>query len=74
MADPHEALIHLRRAKDHADRYYADPLVLDDLARIACLSKYHFHRRFRTVYRITPAQYVSERRIERAQDCCAAPT
>lgn len=68
MAIPHEALIHLRRAKDHADRHYADPLVLEDLARIACLSKYHFHRRFRTAYRITPAQYVSERRIERAQD------
>lgn len=32
------------------------------------LSKYHFLRLFRTVYGQTPSAYLSERRIERAQD------
>jgi AraC-like DNA-binding protein len=65
---PADVLVWLRRARDHADRHYAEPLVLDDLAAVAGLSKYHFHRMFTATYRITPAAYVSERRVERAQD------
>lgn len=65
---PDDVLIHLRRARDHADRHYAEVLDLDALAAEARLSKYHFLRLFRTTYGVTPAEYVSERRIERAQD------
>lgn len=65
---PADNLVWLRRARDHADRHYAEPLVLDDLAAVAGMSKYHFHRLFTATYRITPALYVSERRVERAQD------
>lgn len=36
------------------------------------LSKYHFHRLFTATYGRTPATYVSERRIERAQDLLRA--
>jgi len=50
------------------DRNYAEPLDLDQLASVATLSKYHFHRLFTATYGLTPAAYVSERRIERAQD------
>ena len=35
---------------------------------MAALSKYHFHRLFAATYGLTPAAYVSERRIERSQD------
>src|SRR5262245_49804462 len=69
---PGEVLIHLRRARDHADRNYAGPLTLDELAEVACLSKYHFTRLFKATYGITPMAYVSERRIERAQDLLRA--
>ncbi len=65
---PADVLTWLRRARDHADQRYAEPLVLDDLAEVAGMSKFHFHRMFAATYRITPARYVSERRIERAQD------
>jgi transcriptional regulator GlxA family with amidase domain len=58
----------LRRAKDHADRHFAEPLTLEDLAAVAMVSKYHFLRLFRAVYGRTPAAYLSERRVERAQD------
>ena len=61
-------LVHLRRARDHIDRHYAEPIDLDTLARIAGLSKYHFLRLFRMTYGRTPAAYLSERRVERAQD------
>jgi AraC-like DNA-binding protein len=61
-------LAHLRRARDHIDRNYREPLDLDRLARVAGVSKYHFARSFEAVYRETPIRYLTRRRIERAQD------
>jgi AraC-like DNA-binding protein len=69
---PGDVLVHLRRARDHADRHYAEPLDLDELAAIAGLSKFHFQRLFKATYGITPAAYLSARRIERAQDLLRA--
>ena len=69
---PDDVLVHLRRARDHADRHYAEPLDLERLAGEARLSKYHFLRLFRATYGVTPADYVSRRRIERAQDLLRA--
>lgn len=65
---PGDLLIHLRRARDHLDRHFADAIDLETLARVAGMSKYHFLRSFAKVYGRTPAAYLSERRIERAQD------
>lgn len=65
-------LVHLRKARDHADRNYAEPLDLEQLAAVALLSKFHFHRLFTATYGMTPAAYLSERRIERAQDLLRA--
>jgi AraC-like DNA-binding protein len=65
-------LAHLRRARDHIDRHYAEPLDLDRIAAVAGLSKFHFLRLFRSTYGTTPADYLSQRRIERAQDLLRA--
>ena len=65
---PDHALIQLRHARDHADRHFAEPLSLEDLASMAALSKFHFHRLFTVTYGRTPAAHLTERRIERAQD------
>ncbi|MFQ6326367.1 helix-turn-helix transcriptional regulator [Nocardia sp. CWNU-33] len=65
-------LPHLRRARDLADRHYAEPLNLDELAAAAGVSKFHFLRAFAAVYGKTPAAYLAERRIERAQDLLRA--
>jgi AraC-like DNA-binding protein len=62
----------LRRARDHADRHYAEPLDLAALAGVAGLSKYHFSRLFAATYGLTPAAYLSQRRVERAQDLLRA--
>ena len=61
-------LAHLRRARDHVDHNYREPLVLDELARVAGVSKYHFARSFEAAYGETPIRYLTRRRIERAQD------
>jgi AraC-like DNA-binding protein len=43
-------LAHLRRARDHIDRNYREPLHLDRLAAVAGVSKYHFARSFEVTY------------------------
>jgi AraC-like DNA-binding protein len=70
VAEP--LLVHLRRARDLADRDYASPLDLTALAASAGVSKYHFLRCFASTYGKTPAVYLTERRIERAQDLLRA--
>jgi AraC-like DNA-binding protein len=57
---------HLLRAKDLADRRYAEPLGVDDLARAAGLSRAHFSRAFRGVFGESPHAYLLTRRLERA--------
>ena len=69
---PGDVLVHLRRARDHADRCYAEQVDVDSLAAVAGLSKYHFLRLFKATYGVTPGEYLSQRRIERAQDLLRA--
>lgn len=65
-------LPHLRRARDLADRNYAEPIDLAGLAAAASVSKYYFLRCFAAEYGETPMQYVARRRIERATDLLRA--
>ena len=69
---PVPLLAHLRRARDHVDRHYHEPLDLGVLAAVAGVSKYHFVRCFEATYGETPIRYLTRRRIERAQDLLRA--
>lgn len=57
---------HLLRARDLADRRYAEPLGVADLARAARLSPAHFSREFARAFGETPHRYLLTRRLERA--------
>ncbi|MFC8509060.1 helix-turn-helix transcriptional regulator [Streptomyces sp. NPDC057411] len=50
------------------DRDWAEPLDLDAVAAHAGYSRYHFVRAFKAAYGETPGQYLSRRRIERAEE------
>src|SRR6185437_2343532 len=65
-------LVHLRHARDHVDRHFAEPLDVDRIAAVAGVSKYHLIRCFRMTYGETPMRYLTRRRIERAQDLLRA--
>jgi AraC-like DNA-binding protein len=45
---------HLLRAKDLADARYSEPLRVDDLARVAGLSRSHFSAEFRRTFGESP--------------------
>jgi AraC-like DNA-binding protein len=57
----------LRRVRDYIETHLADPLNLEKIADIACLSPYHFCRSFKQATGVTPHRYVVQRRLERAK-------
>ncbi|HLO30873.1 MAG TPA: AraC family transcriptional regulator [Anaerolineales bacterium] len=64
----HEAL---RRAQELIDTQYSQPLDLDELARSANFSRYHFLRLFRHAFHATPHEYLTRKRIEHAKELLA---
>ena len=58
-------------AKLYIDSNFTEAIDLDRLSREACLSRFHFHRLFTRIYRVTPHQYLTRKRIEQARKCLA---
>jgi len=61
----------LLRASELIDAQYTQPLELDELARTANFSRYHFLRAFRRAFHATPHEYLTRKRIERAKELLA---
>jgi AraC-like DNA-binding protein len=56
----------LEAARLFLDTHFEEPLTLDETARLAHLSKFHFLRLFRDAYHETPLRYLRRRRLEAA--------
>jgi AraC-like DNA-binding protein len=54
------------------DRSFPEPIDLHRLADVAGMSRFHFHRMFTATYGVTPARYLTQRRMERARDLLRA--
>jgi AraC-like DNA-binding protein len=63
-ADVYQKIV---RTKIYIDENFEQPIDLHRLSREACLSRYHFHRLFTRIYRLTPHQYLTRKRIEQAR-------
>jgi AraC family transcriptional regulator len=62
----------LERAMAHIRAHAADPLTLEELARVAGLSPYHFTRQFLARFGLSPMAEVRARRLELAAGRLAA--
>jgi AraC family transcriptional regulator len=49
-------------ATDFMQTHYASPIDLNEIAHVACLSKYHFLRLFTLVHGVTPFSYLQRKR------------
>lgn len=58
-------------AKVYIDENYQEPIDLDEISQQAFLSKFHFHRLFTKIYRRTPHQYITRKRLDKARDLLA---
>jgi len=67
-----ETFRRLCRARDRLATEYRDKLSLEQAAREACLSPFHFHRLFRSAFGETPHEFVTNRRMDRAKRLLAA--
>lgn len=56
-----------RRVEDYVEASLAEPIRLDDLARLAGLSAFHFQRMFRASFGLSPHGFTRRRRVERAR-------
>jgi AraC-like DNA-binding protein len=54
-------------AKIFIDNNFEDPIYLEQISKQAYLSKFHFHRIFTTIYKKTPHEYLTEKRLEKAK-------
>ena len=61
----------LRRVADFIDAGLHGPIALADLARVACLSVFHFSRAFRNSTGLPPHRFVAARRMQRARQMLA---
>jgi AraC-like DNA-binding protein len=55
-------------AKEFIDDNIGNDIKIEDMARVACLSTYHFIRLFKAVYEITPHRYLSKNRLDKAMN------
>lgn len=61
----------LRRVTDFINDNLEQDLTLSEIAAIADLSHFHFARAFRKTMGVTPQQYITNRRIEKAKELLA---
>jgi AraC-like DNA-binding protein len=57
----------LCRSRDFLASEYTQPLRLQDAAREACLSPYHYHRLFARTFGQTPHDFLTELRLDEAK-------
>jgi AraC family transcriptional regulator len=61
-----EYLGRIHRVTDHIERHLDERLALEELARVACFSPFHFHRIFTACVGETLYQFILRLRLERA--------
>lgn len=54
------------KAKDYIDENYTKEIKIEDAAKEACMSPFHFLRLFKKIYEETPYQYITRNRVNRA--------
>jgi AraC-like DNA-binding protein len=57
----------LQIAREYLHENVDRRISLEEVSREACVSRYHLHRAFRRVFRLTPHAYVTALRLERAR-------
>lgn len=62
----------LHRARDYMEASLGEPLRLHEAAGVAAMAPHHFLRAFKQAFGATPHQYLTARRIARAQQLLAA--
>jgi len=55
------------KAKLYIDNNYQEDIHLEQVSKQAFLSRFHFHRLFKQLYKRTPHQYITQKRLDKAK-------
>jgi AraC-like DNA-binding protein len=58
----------LNRALEYIENSYMSRISLDDIAKQSAISKFHLLRLFKSCFKVTPYEYISNLRIKRAKE------
>jgi AraC-like DNA-binding protein len=61
----------MRRVREYVDVHLSESINLAMLAAVAGLSMHHFAREFKQSFGVTPHHYLTQKRVERAQEMLA---
>lgn len=61
------------KALDYVEKNYDKKISVDDLASECNMSKYHFIRKFKSIYAETPHQYITRIRVNKAKSLLSMP-
>ncbi len=61
-----ELLSRISMSVDYMHAHFRETTTLDELSAIACMSKYHYLRTFKSIYKCTPLQMIAELRLKKA--------
>lgn len=68
-----EILKRLCHATDYIQSFYDQDLSVEELAKVSCLSRFHFLRLFKKAFQKTPYQFIIEVRIQKAKELLVHP-
>jgi len=74
IAAPDSAMARVNLAIAHIRQDFAEPIRVDDLARLASMSVSAFHRHFKAVTALSPLQYQKRVRLLQARTLMVAST
>ncbi len=63
-----EQYVQVRQSKAFMQKFYSNRVELNDLAKAACMSRFHYVRIFQRIYGLTPRAYLRDLRISKAKD------
>ena len=58
----------IRQSKAFMEQYYSQKIELNDLAKAAFMSRFHYVRVFKQMYGVTPRSYLKDMRISKAKE------
>jgi AraC-like DNA-binding protein len=67
-----ETFARLQRSRDYLAERFAAPISLEEAARQAYLSPFHYHRLFARTYGETPHEFLTRRRLDHARQLLIA--
>jgi AraC-like DNA-binding protein len=66
MAAKKEVLQKIRESMTYIKKHYTDKITLIELSNIALISPFHLQRNFKSVYNLSPLEFITHLRLKKA--------